>query len=314
MADVALLVAGLLALVGGAWLMVREASRLAVRFGLSPALVGATVVAFGTSAPEFIVSTVASAEGSGELAVGNVLGSNVANIGLVLGLAIVIRPLGVNPRMLRWEIPVLAVATGLVLLFGANEQIGRLEGAALFGLLIVFVAGSGVIGAASVHAREERVGSEARHERTAPWRQIALLLAGIAALALGAELLVRGATGIAERLEISEVVVGAVIVAVGTSLPELTTTAIAALRREHAIAAGNAIGSNVFNLLGVLGLAAVVSPLPIERDLYELELPALVLSTAILLPLARRVELGRAQGLLLLFLYAAFIAAVLGRS
>ena len=314
MADVALLVAGLLALVGGAWLMVREASRLAVRFGLSPALVGATVVAFGTSAPEFIVSTVASAEGSGELAVGNVLGSNVANIGLVLGLAIVIRPLGVNPRMLRWEIPVLAVATGLVLLFGANEQIGRLEGAALFGLLIVFVAGSGVIGAASVHAREERVGSEARHERTAPWRQIALLLAGIAALALGAELLVRGATGIAERLEISEVVVGAVIVAVGTSLPELTTTAIAALRREHAIAVGNAIGSNVFNLLGVLGLAAVVSPLPIERDLYELELPALVLSTAILLPLARRVELGRAQGLLLLFLYAAFIAAVLGRS
>ena len=313
MTDALMLVAGLVTLLGGAWLMVREASRLALRLGLPPGLVGATVVAFGTSAPEFIVSTVASAQGSGDLAVGNVLGSNVANMGLVLGLAIVIGPLFVGARLLRWEIPVLGVATALLLLFGASGEIGRIEGAALLGLLFVFVAGSLRIGAESARARQAVVGPAAPSEPGAPWREVGLLLVGIVGLAVGAELLVRGATGLADTLELSEVVVGAVIVAMGTSLPEIATTSLAALRREHALAVGNAVGSNIFNLLGVLGLAALVSPLEIERDLYDLELPALVLSSAILLPLARRGIARGPQGLMLLLLYAAFIAAVLGR-
>ena len=313
MVDVVQLLVGLVALVGGAWLIVRGASRLAVGLGMSPALVGATVVAFGTSMPEFIVSVVASAQGSPGLAMGNVLGSNVANVGLVLGLGAGLGSMHVQRRLLRWEIPVLAVATAFVLLFAANEVIGRLEGVVLLGTLVVFVAGSGAVSAESLRSREARVEPEVRADRASNLRELGEVVGGVVALAVGAELLVRGATGIAAELEISEVVVGAAIVAVGTSLPEVATTAVAAWRGEHDIAVGNAIGSNVFNLLGVLGLAAVVAPLEVDPRLYEFELPALALSTAILVPLARRGSLRRQDGLMLMLLYAAFVAATIGR-
>ena len=313
MVDVLQLVVGLVGLVGGAWLLVRGASRLAVGLGMSPALVGATVVAFGTSMPEFIVSVVASAEGSPGLAMGNVLGSNVANVGLVLGLGAGLGSMHVRPRLLRWEIPVLGVATGFVLLFAANEVIGRVEGVVLLGMLVVFVAGSGAVSAESLRSREARVEPAVRADRASNLRELGQLAGGAVALAAGAELLVRGATGIAADLEISEVVVGAVIVAVGTSLPEVATTLVAAWRGEHDIAVGNAIGSNVFNLLGVLGLAAVVAPLEVDPRLYQFELPALVLSTAILVPLARRGSLRRQDGLMLVLLYLAFVTATIGR-
>ena len=313
MADVLQLVVGLVALVGGAWLVVRGASRLAVGLGMSPALVGATVVAFGTSTPEFMVSVVASAQGSAGLAIGNVLGSNVANVGLVLGLGAGLGSMHVRPRLLRWEIPVLGVATGFVLLFAANGVVGRVEGVVLIATLVVFVAGSGALGAESLRSREARIEPAPRRDRAANLRELGQVAGGVVALAAGAELLVRGATGIAAELEISEVVVGAVIVALGTSLPEVATTAMAAWRGEHEIAVGNAIGSNVFNLLGVLGLAAVVAPLEVDARLYEFELPALVLSTAILVPLARRGRLRRQDGLPLVVLYLAFVAATLGR-
>ncbi len=313
MVDVVQLLVGLAALVGGAWLMVRAASRLAVRFGISPAIVGATVVAFGTSAPEFLVSVLASARGSGDLAVGNVLGSNIANMGLVLGIGAVIGPMAIRPRLMRWEIPVLGVATAMVLLFGANGGIGRFEGVALFGALAVFVARSVAIGAESMATRRRRVDPAEAGNARAPWREAVPLAIGVVGLAGGAELLVRGATGLAEQLEISEIVAGAVIVAVGTSLPEVATTAMAAARREYEIAVGNVVGSNVFNLLGVLGLAAIVSPLGIGRELYEFEMPALVHSTAVLLTLARRGLARRRDGLLLLVLYTVFVLGTLAR-
>ena len=207
----------------------------------------------------------------------------------------------------------LAVATAFVLLFAANEVIGRLEGVVLLGTLVVFVAGSGAVSAESLRSREARVEPEVRADRASNLRELGEVVGGVVALAVGAELLVRGATGIAAELEISEVVVGAAIVAVGTSLPEVATTAVAAWRGEHDIAVGNAIGSNVFNLLGVLGLAAVVAPLEVDPRLYEFELPALALSTAILVPLARRGSLRRQDGLMLMLLYAAFVAATIGR-
>ena len=320
MVDVLQLVVGLVALVAGG-LVVRGASRLAVGLGMSPALVGATIVAFGTSMPEFLVSAVASAEGSAGLAIGNVLGSNVANVALVLGLGAGLGSLQVQRRLLRWEIPALGVATAFVLLIAANEVVSRLEGVVLLGLLLVFVVGAGVLSARSLRSRE--VGAAAlppgghaassRLDRGASLRELGQVLAGVLLLALGAELLVRGATGIAELFEVSEIVVGVAIVAVGTSLPEVATTAIATLRGEHEIAVGNAIGSNVFNLLGVLGLAAVVAPLEVDPRLFEFELPALVLSTAILVPLALRGRLRRPDGLLLVLLYCAFIAVTVVR-
>ena len=309
MLDAVLVVAGLAALLGGAWLLVHEAERLAVRLGLSPMLVGLTVVALGTSAPEMIVGASASARGAGELAVGGVLGSNVANVALVLGLGILIRPLAVSSRLLRWEIPTLGAATVLVLLFGASGEVGRIEGAALLALLVTFLAVSARAGPESLQSRAAEV--EVLAPAASMLRGVVQLLAGVAALAAGSELLVRGAEGLAERLEISQVVVGALVIAAGTSLPELATTAVAALRRQHAIAVGNVIGSNVFNLLGALGLAALVAPLPIDGRLYELELPAMALSTALLVPLAWRDESGRVWGAGLLLLYALFVTGLL---
>lgn len=302
---------GLAALLGGAWLLVHEAARLAVRLGLRPMLVGLTVVAFGTSAPEMIVGASASARGAGELAVGGVLGSNVANVALVLGLGIVIRPLAVSSRLLRWELPALGVATVLVLLFGASGAIEGIEGAALLALLVVFVAVSARLGGESGQSRA--AGVEGLEPAASVPRNVALLLVGAVALAAGSELLVRGATGLAERLQINQVAIGALVIAVGTSLPELATTAVAALRRQHAIAVGNVIGSNIFNLLGALGLAALVAPLPIDGRLYELELPAMALSTALLVPLAWRDENGRVWGAALLVLYSLFFVSLLGR-
>ena len=309
MLDVVLVVTGLAALIGGAWILVHEAERLALRLGLRPMLVGLTVVALGTSAPEMIVGATASARGAGELAVGGVLGSNVANVALVLGLGIVTRPLAVSSRLLRWELPALGTATVLVLLFGASGTIGRIEGAALLALLVIFLVVSAQLGAESGQSRAAEV--EFLHPATSILRGVVQLLVGVAALAAGSELLVRGATGLAERLDISQVVIGAVVIAVGTSLPELATTAVAALRRRHAIAVGNVIGSNVFNLLGALGLASLVAPLPIDGRLYELELPAMALSTVLLVPLAWREENGRALGVVLLVLYALFVAGLL---
>ncbi len=309
MLDVVLVVAGLAALIGGAWILVHEAERLAVRLGLRPMLVGLTVVALGTSAPEMIVGASASARGAGELAVGGVLGSNVANVALVLGLGIVMRPLAVSSRLLRWELPALGTATVLVLLFGASGTIGRIEGAVLLALLVVFLVVSAQLGAESGQSRSAEV--EVLQPAVSILRGAVQLLVGVAALAAGSELLVRGATGLAERLDISQVVIGAVIIAVGTSLPELATTAVAALGRRNAIAVGNVIGSNVFNLLGALGLAALVAPLPIDGRLYELELPAMALSTVLLVPLAWREENGRALGVVLLVLYALFVAGLM---
>ena len=310
MLDAVLVVAGLAALIGGAWILVHEAERLAVRLGLSPMLIGLTVVALGTSAPEMIVGASASARGAGELAVGGVLGSNVANVALVLGLGIVIRPLAVSSRLLRWELPALGIATVLVLLFGASGAIGRIEGAALLALLVVFLAVSARSAPESMQSRAAEV--EVIDPAASMLRGVVQLLIGIAALAAGSELLVRGAEGLAERLEISQVVVGALIIAVGTSLPELATTAVAALRRHHAIAVGNVIGSNIFNLLGALGLASLVAPLPIDGRLYELELPAMALSMVLLVPLAWRERNGRVSGAVLLVLYALFVVALPG--
>ena len=310
MLDAVLVVAGLAALIGGAWILVHEAERLAVRLGMSPMLVGLTVVALGTSAPEMIVGASASARGAGELAVGGVLGSNVANVALVLGLGIVMRPLAVSSRLLRWELPALGVATVLVLLFGASGAIGRIEGAALLALLVAFLAVSARFGPESLQSRAAEV--EVLAPAASMLRGVVQLLVGIAALAAGSELLVRGAEGLAERLAISQVVVGALVIAVGTSLPELATTAVAALRRQHAIAVGNVIGSNIFNLLGALGLASLVAPLPIDGRLYELELPAMALSTALLVPLAWREQNGRVTGAVLLLAYLLFAVALPG--
>jgi len=316
LADIVLTAAGLAVLLLGAWVLVRSAALLAVSLGLSPVIVGATVVAFGTSAPEFVVSLAAGIDGAGGIAVGNVLGSNVTNVALVLGLASVLRPMAVHPRLLRWEMPVLAAATAGVLLLGAGGTLGHAGGALLFAGLLAFVGLSLRYQpeVAAALAGEELPEAPEQLSRSAVLREVALLLVGIAALALGSEFAVRGATGLAERVGMSEIAIGVTVVAVGTSLPEVVTSAGAALRGEQEIAVANVVGSNIFNLLGVLGLTGALVTLPIDGELYRFEMPALALSTAGLFLLAwPRPRIGRAEGSALLAIYVGFVAIVLAR-
>ena len=317
--DLLLVTGGLIALLSGAWQLVRSAVAISLMFGLSRVIVGATVVAFGTSAPEFVISLTAAAEGSSGLALGNVLGSNVANVALVLGSAALVAPLIVDARLVRWEIPVLIAATGAVLLFGANGTIGRFEGGLLFlgGLLGFIVASLLIVPTSSVIDGDEE--EEERPVRTARSLSIAgvLLLLGLTVLAIGAAVAVEGAKGIAVRAGMSELAVGVSIVAVGTSLPEIATSLMAAWRREHDIAVASVVGSNIFNLLGVVGATALITPLTVDRSLYEFEMPVLALSSLVLVPLVllwSRHLVDRREGALLVALYVGFLFVVVNHA
>jgi len=318
--DLLMVAGGLTVLLLGAWQVVRSAVAIALAFGLSRVVVGATVVAFGTSAPEFVISLTASVGDSSGLAMGNVIGSNVANVALVLGSAAVFSPMVVSPRLLRWEIPVLLVATAAVLLAGADGGLARWEGALLFGVGLVgfivasllLVPESSVLAAEVEQEPEEIPGRDARTLTiTAGW-----LILGLTGLAVGAAVAVEGATGIAEQIGMSELAIGVTIVAVGTSLPEVATTLVAAARREHDIAVANAVGSNVFNLLGVLGGTALVAPLAIDRSLYEFEMVALALSSLLLVPIAMfhtRSLVDRREGTALVTAYVVFLLLIVAR-
>ncbi|MYI85681.1 MAG: sodium:calcium antiporter, partial [Dehalococcoidia bacterium] len=238
--DAVLTVAGLGLLLAGAWLLVRSASRLAMAFGLSPVIVGATVVAFGTSAPEFVVGLAAGVGGAGALAVGSVFGSNITNVALVLGIAAVIRPMDVHPRLLRWEMPVLLAATAAVAGLGLTGTIGHATGALLFLALVLFIGLSlwRQPDAAETLAADHVPAPAGKLDRRGLAGQSALLALGVGGLAIGSELVVNGATGIAGRAGISEVAIGVTVVAIGTSMPEIVTTAVAALRGNHDIALG----------------------------------------------------------------------------
>lgn len=318
--DFVLVVVGLSVLLLGAWQLVRSAVAIALAFGLSRVVVGATVVAFGTSAPEFVISLTASLGDSPGLAVGNVVGSNVANVALVLGAAALLRPMLVSPRLLRWEIPVLLVATTAVLLAGADGSIARWEGGLLFfvGLIGFIVASIVLVPESSVLAAEVDQEPEEIPPRDARTLGImgALFLVGLAGLAIGATIAVEGATGIAQQLGMSDFAIGVTVVAVGTSLPEIATTLVAAVRREHDIAIANAVGSNIFNLLGVLGGTAVIAPLAIDRSLYQFEMVALALSALVLVPIVMfhtRSLVDRREGGALLAGYIAFLLLIVAR-
>jgi cation:H+ antiporter len=314
--DFLLVSGGLIALLAGAGQLVRSAVAISRMFGLSRVIVGATVVAFGTSAPEFVISLTAAVDGSSELALGNVLGSNVSNVALVLGSAALVASLNVDTRLVHWEIPVLIAATGAVLLFGANGTIGRFEGGLLFlgGLLGFVVASLLIVPAHSMIDADEEM--EDLPSRTARSLSIAgaLLLLGLMVLAVGAAVAVEGAKGIAVRAGMSEFAVGVSIVAVGTSLPEIATSLVASWRREHDIAVASVVGSNIFNLLGVLGATAMITPLSVDRSLYGFEMPALLLSSLILVPLVlwwSHHLVDRREGALLVSLYVVFLFVVL---
>jgi cation:H+ antiporter len=313
MLDAALLLAGLGALYFGAEWLVRGSARLAASLGVRPLVIGLTVVGFGTSMPEVVVSALASARGQPDTALGNVLGSNIANPGLILAIAALIAPMKCDLSLLRREGPLMV---GITILFCAlawtTGVYARWQGAVMLAGLAAFVYFSlrwARAEPAEVEAEFARFESEQRLlERGRRSRQLLLIVGGLITLVVGGHLLVTSAVEIARRLDVPEMVIAATIVAVGTSVPELATSIVAAMRREADISVGNIIGSNIFNLLGVLGLASLVRPIPVAEAVRRFEfvwMLAFAALTALILRTGHRIT--RAEGALLLAAYAAFL-------
>lgn len=301
-------VAGLAALYWGAEWLVEGASRLARGYGISPAIVGLTVVAFGTSTPELVVSVLAAARGNGALAVGNVVGSNIANLALILGVSALIRPVAARRPLLLRDLPVMIGLGGVFLLLGADGRISPAEGGLL---LAAFAAYLGLLlwevrsGAAPGWLASERV----EGDRSA--RSILLALAGLAGLVAGAQLLVGAAVVIARALGASEVVIGLTLVAIGTSVPELATSVVGALRGRAELVLGNVVGSNIFNTSLVLGASALPGSLPISPAVLRVEAPLMIGFGLLVLPFAlTRRRIGRWEGGALLVGYMAFVALI----
>jgi cation:H+ antiporter len=323
---VALLAGGVL-LVGGAELLVRGASRLSLAMGVTPLAVGLTVVAFGTSAPELAVSVRGALAGAADVATGNVVGSNMFNLLAILGLSAMAGALAVHRRVVRLDLPILAGVTVVVGLLAWNGRLGRGEGLALIAGGVVytiwvlraarreqrgaFAGGSAPAGAGAMSpaGTPPRTGAPGRSWQWAP----GAIVAGLAALAVGAHLFVLGAQALALTLGMSELAVGLTVVAAGTSLPELATSIVAAARGQRDLAIGNVVGSNLFNLLGVLGASAVVAPggLEVARQAVRIDLPLTLLATLVVLPcLVTGLVIRRWEGALLVAGYLGYATVV----
>ena len=298
-----LFVVGLAALFFGGEFLVRGASSIARHFRLSPLVIGLTIVGFGTSAPELLVSVQAALAGQPAIAIGNVLGSNIANILLILGASAAIAALIIPARKLWRDLAFMLVATAALWLMLLDGTVTRLEGGLLFLGLLVFLATAFLTG-------EEHHVAEAEAAKELPmWQSWGLTLGGLVVLVVGARLLVDSATTIARDFGVSEAVIGLTVVAVGTSLPELATSVIAALRRQTEIAVGNVVGSNIFNILSILGITALITPIPAEARFAAVDMPW-VAGTAVGLTLLA-VLLGglpRLAGVALLAVYGGYVA------
>lgn len=304
---------GLIALIFGAELLVRGASKLALSFGISPLVVGLTVVAFGTSSPELAVSVQSAWTGKVDIALGNVVGSNILNVLFILGISALIAPLVVHQQLIRQEVPVMIGVSLLLLALAADGGISRMDGLILVGLLLAYIF---------LVIRQSRRESAAIREEYAEsmpdggkawdrhWGvQLGLVLAGLILLVMGSNWLVEAAVTLARRLGMSELVVGLTIVAAGTSLPEVATSILAAIRGQRDIAVGNVVGSNIFNVLAVLGISASIAPddLVVAASMLAFDLPVMVAVMVACLPIFFTGNLiARWEGVLFLAYYAAY--------
>jgi len=304
---------GLVLLIFGAEALVRGASRLASAVGISPLVIGLTVVAFGTSAPELAVSVASSLAGQADLAVGNVVGSNIFNILLILGLSALVAPLIVSQQLVRLDVPLMIGVSALVFLFALDGSIARLEGAVLFAGVVTYTTFLAIQSRRESNKAVQREYEQEYRARPAGLAQIALNLAlivvGLGMLVVGSRWLVDGAVALARALGVDEVVIGLTIVAGGTSLPEVATSVMASIRGERDIAVGNAVGSNIFNLLSVLGLAAIVAPnaVDVAPSLLAFDMPVMLAVAIACLPIFfTGYTIARWEGLIFLGYYAAY--------
>lgn len=319
---------GLVVLVWSAERFVEGAAATAARLGLSPLLVGMLVIGFGTSAPELTVSALSAAQGNPGLALGNAYGSNIANIGLILGLVALISPLAVHSSVIRRELPVLGAATLVSALMMWGGLISRLEGALLLLALLVFMVASVIQSRREeAAARADALATDTVQELDAHpmslGKGIFLTVLGLALLVVSSRLLVWGAVDIAQGLGVSDVIIGLTVVAVGTSLPELASSISALRRKEHDLVLGNVVGSNLFNSLGVVGLAAVIAPIEAGREVLMRDWSLMTAMTLMMAVFAlgwkgRAGRINRFEGGVLVAVYLAYtaylVSLVLGQS
>ncbi|MCQ4259389.1 calcium/sodium antiporter [Stutzerimonas stutzeri] len=309
------LIAGLVLLVAGAEVLVRGAAKLAAQFGIPPLIIGLTVVAFGTSAPETAVSVQAALNGSGDIAIGNVLGSNIANVLLILGMTSLIAPLIVSRQLIRLDVPIMIGASLVTYALAWDGSLSRLDGALLFSAVVgytLFLIISSRRASAAAAADDEFAKEFGLDETPKPYATLinaALVVVGLVLLVTGSNFLVEGAVSLARALGLSELVIGLTVIAIGTSLPELATSILAAIRGERDIAVGNIVGSNIFNLLCVLGLASLVSPaaISVAASALAFDFPVMIAVAVACLPIFfTGYAINRWEGLLFLAYYAAY--------
>lgn len=307
-------IGGLIALVVGAELLVSGAAAIASRLGIAPVVIGLTVVAFGTSAPELAVSVGSGIAGESEVALGNVVGSNIANILLILGISAIFGGLAVNERIIKVDLPLLFVVTMGVLFLSLDDRIGRIDGAVLFGGVVIYtvwlIRASRAASPEFVAESQEEIDAiDARAVANPLPIQILRVVGGLALLVGGAHFMVNAAVDFATERGVSKMVIGLTVVAVGTSLPELATSVMAAYRGERDIAVGNVVGSNLFNLLSVLGATSLVSgAIPVRAESLRVDYPVMIAATVVLLPIFwNGFRIKRWEGILLMGFYLVYV-------
>jgi cation:H+ antiporter len=317
-----LFAAGLALLIFAAELVLRHGSALALSFGVKPLVLGLTVVAIGTSAPELAVGITAAREGSGALAVGNIAGTNLVNILLILGLSALLRPLPLHRRTIRTDLPMMVVAALVMTAFAWDGALSGTEGAIMIAIALVYTAavikGSGSESRRVKAEYSEMFGSEGARttgtEEAHRGINAVYLLAGIALSVLGAQWLVDGAIDIARRMGLGEAVIGLTIVAIGTSAPELVTTIVGTLRNERDVAVGNLLGSSVYNILVILGITCIAAPagIPVERQLLLFDIPLMTAVALLCIPVfITDGKVSRLEGALFVMLYCSYLGYLL---
>jgi len=310
---IAILVIGLIVLIVGGDYLVRGSSSIALRLHLSPLVVGLTIVAFGTSAPELVISIQSALKGSPDIAMGNVIGSNICNLALVLGLTSVIRPVKVQVNSIRIDWPMTMGASLLLYLMIREGYLGRIEGILMVFILTIYlfftIRQSRKVILASKAEDEEEI-PDTPHKQI--WKDIVFIMLGCVGLYYGSEWFVGSAKGLALSLGVEERVVGLTVVALGTSLPELATAAVASYKGQTDLALGNLMGSNIFNILSILGITSIIQDIHVHELILNKDIIWMLLITLMILPLmVIRREVGRIDGLILLIVYTVYIYTVL---
>ena len=304
-----LLMLGLLILLAGGKYLVDGASAIASRFGLSPGLIGLTIVAFGTSAPELLVSINAALKENSDIAIGNVVGSNISNITLVLGISAMLYPILIFRSVLKLDYFATLASSLLFYLLALNGVIGRGEGLTLFLLMIAL----NVYFFRKLSGKEIEEGEDAQKgKKQALWKALFFLALGVLGLYYGSDLFVDNAVEISKVFGVSERIIGITVIAIGTSLPELVTSVIAAIKKETDIAIGNILGSNIMNILSIIGITALIQPIPVSKDFLNQDFLWMIGFTLILFPILRtHLKISRWEGLLLFLLYGVYLYAIL---